>query len=65
MLDGMKPPLTTSGVGPIKRLDGEEHIRTLCSPRNTAAVPGQSRPRRVATTSLRNNRSIRAPALHG
>ena len=32
MLDGMKPPLTTSGVGPIKRLDGEEHIRTLSLP---------------------------------
>jgi hypothetical protein len=29
MLDGMKPPLTTIGAGPTKRLDREEHIRTL------------------------------------
>jgi hypothetical protein len=27
MLGGMKPPLTTSGVAPAKRLDGEEYIR--------------------------------------
>ena len=65
MLDGMKPPLTTSGVGPIKRLDGEEHIRTLSLPaqysRGARAVASGTRGDHL----LAEHRSIRAPALHG
>jgi hypothetical protein len=47
MLDGMKPPLTTSGAGPTKRLDRKEHIRE----------------EHIRTLSLRTQYSGGAPAV--
>jgi hypothetical protein len=67
MLDGMKPPLTTSGAGPTKRLDREEHIRTLSLRTQYSGGARESRLRRVAHHLLaeQRHRRIRAPALHG
>ena len=57
MLGGMKPPLTTSGVGPTKRLDARRFIRT-------AVVSRALRQRRVEERRSRS-RGRRRPAAEG